>query len=167
MVRGIYDRSVRDDAVQDATAFAELTFNAMFELMSTGWNRRQLEGFPGAIQKSVDQSQREIDIYRGPKVSALFGEIAQKTPDAEIERALKEGNRQRIDTGDIIRVVYPLQAQEVCRKFSDLRAGSQADRSGLFRIHSVASEVRQLTERIRAIAVDKDMLEFEIRLLEN
>ncbi|MBI3094658.1 MAG: EAL domain-containing protein [Rhodocyclales bacterium] len=240
VVRGIYDRSVRDDAVQDATAFAELTFNAMFELMSTGWNRRQLEGFLGAIQKSVDRSERQIDIYRGPKVSALFGEIAQKTPDAAIERALREGNRQRVDMGDIIRVVYPLQAQEVCLKchvnaavgdvlgvidvrqnvapaieshqtrftyafapiipvvlvvtlimvlyirrrleksidtlagdiravnrISDLRAleARQID-LGFSEFNAVASEVRQLTERIRAIAVDKDMLEFEIRLLE-
>jgi len=73
VVSGIYDRSVRDDAVEDATVFAELTFNAMFELMSTGWNRQQLEGYLRAIQKSVDNTQRQIDIYRGPKVSALFG----------------------------------------------------------------------------------------------
>jgi diguanylate cyclase (GGDEF)-like protein len=170
----------------------------------------------------------------------LFGEIAQKTPDAEIERALREGRRQRLDAGDVIRVVYPLTAQAVCLKchvnaavgdvmgvidvrqnvapaiashqtrfgyafapivpvvlivtlvmvlyirrrlegsidtlagdiravnrISDLRAleARQID-LGFSEFNAVAGEVRQLTERIRAIAVDKDMLEFEIRLLE-
>ena len=240
VVSGIYDRSVRDDAVEDASAFAELTFNAMFELMSTGWNRQQLEAYIRAIQKSVDNTQRQIDIYRGPKVSALFGEISQKLPDAEIERALKGGERRHIEAGDTIRVVYPLLAQEVCLKchvnatagdvlgvidvrqdvadnisshrarfawafapivpamlfitflmvlyirrriegpidtlardiravnrISDLRALESSRRDlGFSEFNSVADEVRQLTERIRSIAVDKDMLEFEIRLLE-
>jgi diguanylate cyclase (GGDEF)-like protein len=116
VVSGIYDRSVRDDAVEDASSFAELTFNAMFELMSTGWNRQQMEAYVRAIQKSVDHTQRQIDIYRGPKVSELFGEIAQKAPDAEILRALKEGERRHTESGDTIRVVYPLRAQEVCLK---------------------------------------------------
>ena len=240
VVSGIYDRSVREDAVEDATVFAELTFNAMFELMSTGWNREQLEGYLRAIQKSVDNTQRQIDIYRGPTVSALFGEIAQKTPDAEILRALKEGRQLSLETGDLIRVVYPLQAQDVCLKchvnaavgdvlgvidvqqnvsaaiishrerfsyafapiipvmlivtllmvlyirsrlqgpidtlardiravnrISDLRALDSRQRDlGFSEFNAIAAEVRQLTERIRSIAVDKDMLEFEIRLLE-
>jgi diguanylate cyclase (GGDEF)-like protein len=240
VVSGIYDRSVRDDAVEDASAFAELTFNAMFELMSTGWNRQQMEAYIRAIQKSVDHTQRQIDIYRGPQVSALFGEISQKAPDADILRALKEGERRHTESGDTIRVVYPLRAQEVCLKchvnasvgevlgvidvrqdvadniashrarfawafapivpamlivtllmvlyirrrlegpiealaqdiravnrISDLRAlETRRSDLGFTEFNAVADEVRQLTERIRSIAVDKDMLEFEIRLLE-
>ncbi len=236
----IYERSVRDDSVEDATEFAELTFNAMFELMSTGWNRGQLEGFLGAIKKSVDHSQRQIDIYRGPMVSQLFGEIAQKVPDDAIQRAFGDGKRLRLDAGTMIRVVYPLTARDICLKchvnagvgdvlgvidvqqdvaaaieshkvrftyafapvipvvlivtflmvfyirsrlegsidklatdiravnrISDLRAlEARQINLGFSEFNSVASEVRQLTERIRTIAVDKDMLEFEIRLLE-
>ena len=115
IVSRIYERSARDDAVNEATAFAEMTFNAMFELMSTGWSRQQQEGFLGAIQKSVGQGHRQIDMYRAPKVSTLFGELVQKTPDAEIERAMKEGSNLRLDTGDVIRMVYPLRAKAECQ----------------------------------------------------
>jgi len=240
VVSQIYDRSVRDDAVEDASAFAELTFNAMFELMSTGWTRQQLEAYIRAIQKSVDNTQRRIDIYRGPKVSALFGEIEQKAPDAAIERALQDGERHHVATDDVIRVIYPLRAQAVClnchvnavagevlgvidvtqnvsdnitshrarftwafapivpvmlvvtlimvlyirrrleqpiealgrdiravNRIADLRSlvARQTD-LGFSEFNTIADEVHLLTERIRSIAVDKDMLEFEIRLLE-
>ena len=240
VVSEIYGRSVRDDAVEDAGAFAELTFNAMFQLMSTGWTRQQLEGFIAAIQKSVDQSQRHIAIYRGPKVRALFGDIAESPADGEIEQAFRDGERRRFDDGDRVRVVYPLKAQPVClrchinaaagdvlgvidvhqdvsgsvaghrqrftyafapivpialvatlamvfyirrrlsrsiealaddvravQRLADLRSLEAHHHDlGFTEFNVVAAEIGQLTERIRDIAVDKDMLEFEIRLLE-
>lgn len=240
VVSGIYDRSVRDDAAEQANTFATLTFNAMFELMSTGWKRQQLERFIEAIQKSVDDTHRHIDIYRGPKVIALFGEIKQKSADAEIAQALADGKLLREDVGDVVRVIQPLKATEVCRgchvnvavgdvlgvidvhldvsrqvashrerftyamlpivpvalvatllmvfyirrrlgnslsaladdirtvnKIADLRSlESRPESQGFAEFNLVRQEIGQLTERIRSIAVDKDMLEFEIRLLE-
>lgn len=240
VVSGIYDRSVRDDAAESADSFASLTFNAMFELMSTGWSRQQLERYIEAIQKSVDETPRQIDIYRGPKVSARFGEIRQKTADAQIARVLAEGQALREDVGDVVRLTKPLKASEVClrchtnaavgdvlgvidvhldvsrqiashrqrftyalapivpvallatfamvfyirrrlagslselaedirtvHKISDLRTlESCPEHPGFAEFDLIRREIGQLTERIRSIAVDKDMLEFEIRLLE-
>ena len=235
-----YERSARDDAVKEATTFAEMTSSAMFELMSTGWSRQQQDGFLGAIQRSVDHGERQIDMYRAPKVSSLFGEMAQKAPDAAIERAMKEGDSLRLDTGNVIRMVYPMRTTAICQSChtnasvgdvlgvidirqnigpavaehrqhftyafapvvpviliatflivmyirrrlehpihqlaKDIRAVNKlADLRdlevrpldlGFSEFDAVAGEIRLLTERIRAIAVDREMLEFEIRLLE-
>jgi diguanylate cyclase (GGDEF)-like protein len=240
IVSRIYEKSVREDAAQSADSFAALTFNAMFELMSTGWNRQQLEGYLGAIQKSVDDTPRRIDIYRGPRVSALFGEVAQKPFDVAVARGFAEGLPVREDIGDVVRVIRPLAATEVCRachtnaavgdvlgvidvqvdvgrqiavhrerflfalapivplaliatllmvsyiqrrlatslagladdigtvnKVADLRVlESRTGRFGFAEFNLIQHEIGQLTERIRSIAVDKEMLEFEIRLLE-
>ena len=240
VVSQLHERSVRDEANESATALAELTFNTMFELMSTGWSRAQLEAFVGAIRKSVGDGQRTIEIYRGPKVDALFGAIAQKSPDGGIQAALAGGPMARSDEGDVVRVVYPLKAQAIClgchvnaavgevlgvidvrqdvssriqaqqrrfvlaflpivpialfatllmvlyirarlkrsidaladdiravRKLSDLRAlEARPDRTGFSEFEAVSDEVGRLTQRIRSIAVDRDMLQFEIRLLE-
>lgn len=240
VVSNIYDRSVREDAAEAANSFATLTFNAMFELMSTGWSRQQLERYIEAIQKSVDETHRRIDIYRGPQVSALYGDIQQKVADGAILRALAEGKPIREDIGDVVRVIQPLKATTVClrchtnvadgavlgvidvqldvgqqiakhrerfslalapivplaliatlvmvlyiqrrlggslaaladdirqvNKVSDLRVlESRQEPLGFSEFQQVGQEIGQLTERIRDIAVDKDMLEFEIRLLE-
>lgn len=240
VVSRIYEGMVREDAAQSADSFAALTFNAMFELMSTGWSRRQLEAYLGAIQKSVDDTPRRIDIYRGPKVSARFGEVAQKPFDTAIVRAFAEGLPVREDVGDAVRVIRPLKASDVClgchtnaaigdvlgvidvqldisrqiavhrerflyalapmvplavvatllmvlyiqrrlghslarlaedigsvNKVADLRVlESRPERFGFAEFNLIQREIGQLTERIRGIAVDRDMLEFEIRLLE-
>ncbi|MGE5492934.1 MAG: putative bifunctional diguanylate cyclase/phosphodiesterase [Actinomycetota bacterium] len=240
VISGIYDHLVREDAAEDANGFASLTFNTMFELMSTGWSRQQLERYIEAIQKSVDDTPRRIDIYRGPKVSARFGEIDQKPADALIAQALADGQQAREDIGDVVRVVRPLKATEVCQrchtnaavgdvlgvidvrldvshqiashrerftyvlipvipvvlmvtllivfyirrrlgaslaelardirrvgKVSDLRQlESDSGRLGFSEFNLVQREIIQLTERIRHIAVDKEMVEFEIGLLE-
>jgi diguanylate cyclase (GGDEF)-like protein len=240
VVSSLHERSVREHAIDDAGAFAQLTFGAMFELMSTGWSRSQLEAFVQAIRKSASDGQREIDIYRAPKVSALFGEIAQKAPDAAISQALSSAASVRLDAGDHVRVVFPLVAQAVClrchanaavgevlgaidvrqdvsariaaqrssfmaafapivpiallatlgmvafirrrldrsiesladniravNKLADLRLlEARPEAAGFAEFDAIGHEVARLTQRIRSIAVDRDMLEFEIRLLE-
>ena len=78
----LHDRSVREEAEQNARAFADLTFNAMFELMSTGWTRMQLQAFVATVQRSADRHQRRIEIHRGDKASAHFGKLVLRVADA-------------------------------------------------------------------------------------
>ena len=116
VVSALGERSVREEAVEGATGLADLTFATMFELMRTGWSRAQLEAFVAATQKSMGAGTRQIDIHRGEKVSALFGPIAQKPADEAMGRAIAERRTQRIDEGDVVRVVQPLLAEPVCLK---------------------------------------------------
>jgi diguanylate cyclase (GGDEF)-like protein len=240
VIAHLYDRSVRENSLRDAKIFARVTFNSMFQLMSTGWNRGQMEGFIAAIQKSVSDTEYQIEIYRGQKVDELFGAILQKAPDQAIQTALKTGESAEDDSGSQVRYIYALKAQRVCidchvnakegealgvidvkhsvvsaidahsrkiagtilplipvallatwfmvgyirrrlddsidRLATDIRAVNRiSDLSkleqrpidlGFAEFDRVSIEVRQLTERLRNVAVDKEMLEFEIRLLE-
>ena len=240
VVSALGERSVREEAVEGATGLADLTFATMFELMRTGWSRAQLEAFVAATQKSMGAGTRQIDIHRGEKVSALFGPIAQKPADEAMGRAIAERRTQRIDEGDVVRVVQPLLAEPVClkchtntatgdvlgvidvrqdvgpriaaqgerlriafapivpialaatlamvlfirrrlkrsidslaasigavNKLADLRVlEARVGKGGFHEFDAVVKEVGRLTQRVRSIAVDRDMLEFEIRLLE-
>jgi len=240
VVSSLYERSVREEAMRDANTFAEMTFQSMFQLMRTGWSRKQLEEFIQAIQRSVDKTQHQIEIYRAPRVTELFGEIQQREMDAAILRVIADGQSQRLDKGPEVRFIHALRAEAECRqchtnaspgevlgvidvrqditplleagnrqflfafapiipvaivatllmvayirrrldraiggfaanirsvnRLSDLRQLENATLDfGFDEFSPVASEVKQLTERVRGIAVDKEMLEFEIRLLE-
>ncbi len=236
----LFERSLREEALADASSFAELTFKSMFQLMSTGWSRQQLEGFIAAIQSSVSESRRQIDIYRGNRVSVLFGEIEQKEADDAIEQVFREGRSRSLERDGEVRFLYALRAQEVCQgchtnvevgdvlgvidvrqdiapvlaahertfaiamvplvpvaivatllmvayirrrfdsaigglagsirsvnRLADLRHLEHSPPSlGFEEFDTVSREIAVLTSRVRSIAVDKDMLEFEIRLLE-
>lgn len=240
LVASLNERSVRDGALRDARTIAEMTFNSMFQLMRTGWNRQQLEGFIAAIQQSVDATQFRVTIYRGERVSALFGPIAQAAPDDAVRQVLASGEIWRSDSGTEVRYLYALRAQQVClschvnarlgdtlgvidvqqsiapilaayerrvaysvlplipvallatwlmvsyirrrldsainalasdigavNRLSDLSKLEQKPLDlGFAEFDGVSAEIRLLTGRMRGIAVDKDMLEFELRLLE-
>ncbi len=240
VVSGLFERAVREEAMRDATTFAEMTFESMFQLMRTGWTREQLDEFVAAIRRSVGKTQHQIDIYRAPRVAELFGEIAQHEMDDAILQAIADGESRRFDTGPQVRFVHVLRAEAECRqchvnaaagdvlgvidvrqditplleggrsqflfaaapiipvafvatllmvfyirrrldrairtltgnirsvnRIADLRSLENTSLDfGFEEFSPVAREVRQLTERVRSIAVDKEMLEFEIRLLE-
>lgn len=240
VVSGIYEETVRTDAREAAQLAARQTFNAMYQVMRLGWSRDQLEGFLAATRDSYAGTPITVEIYRGPKVAALFGEIAQPSLDAELEAAFGGGGERLIDSAQALRQIYPLSAKQECLRchvnaaagdvlgvidvredLGPLLYDARTRFLGAFalivpvalavavlvallvsrrlqraidwlqgnvrEIHSVddltrlqaghvdlgftefnrfAGELDVLTERLRDIAVDRDLLEFEIRLLE-
>lgn len=236
----VQERSIRKDAFQDAEVLARVTFSSMFQLMSTGWTRRQLEEYIGALDTAVAGSPARIRIYRGDSVSALFGQIEQSAPDGAVAEALLHGAPSRHFGNDAARFIFPLAAEARCLKchqnatigtvlgaievsqsvgsiisenreslflaylvtipisflaillvvgsitkrldrsiaqlgreinavnrVADLR--KLADRKtdlGFAEFDRIGNGIRQLTERLRGVAIDRDVLELEIRLLE-
>ncbi|MBI3140447.1 MAG: hypothetical protein HYZ19_01120, partial [Rhodocyclales bacterium] len=49
----IFDRSVKENAVKSSETLANLTFNSMYQVMSTGWRRRQVEAFIAATREAT------------------------------------------------------------------------------------------------------------------
>lgn len=241
VVSSLYERSVRNDARETAQLLARQTFNAMFQVMRMGWSRSQLEGFLTATRDSYADSTIAIEIYRGPKVEALFGPIEQPPFDTEIEHAFAgDGSSSILDTPTALRQLYPLVAGSEClrchvnaatgdvlgvidvrqdlgplldaarnqfagafvlivpvalgiallvallvsrrlqRALTWLQGNIQEINSlddltllstsqldlGFTEFDQIAHELEHLTGRMRDIAVDRDLLEFEIRLLE-
>ena len=41
----VFEKAIQEEAVQSSRSIARLAFNNMYELMSTGWSRAQLESF--------------------------------------------------------------------------------------------------------------------------
>jgi diguanylate cyclase (GGDEF)-like protein len=240
LVSSLHERTVREEAAKTGDLLAQLTFNAMFQLMSTGWNRAQLDQFSEAIGKAVAGSPSTITIYRGRRIEELFGALPGKQADAAVRGVLDGSGIARLTEGDEVRSVFPVVAEAVCQRchynvqvgevmgaidvhqqvsgaiddarrqlimavlpvvplaivatllmvayinrrighsidllaediqsvnrVSDLRkVGVRSGDFGFSEFGAIGHELRQLTDRLRGIAVDKSMLEFEIRLLE-
>jgi diguanylate cyclase (GGDEF)-like protein len=240
LVSALHERAVRDEAAKNSDLLAQVTFSAMFQLMSTGWNREQLESFSAGIGKAVANSPSTITIYRGKRIEELFGSLPDKQPDTVVRAVLDGGGASRIEAGDEVRSVFPVVAQAVCQRchynvqvgevmgaidvhqqvsatiaearrrlvimvlpvvplalvatllmagyinrritqsidllaediqsvtrVADLRRlGARSGDFGFAEFGAISHEIRQLTDKLRGIAVDKSMLEFEIRLLE-
>jgi diguanylate cyclase (GGDEF)-like protein len=110
----ILEHSVREDAYQSSAATARITFAAMYELMSTGWNRRQAEQFLAAVRGAARDTSTHVEIYRGPVVAADFGDIDQPPLDAALRSLLSGGPASTESTGASIRYLMPLVADQRC-----------------------------------------------------
>ncbi|MDT3670084.1 MAG: bifunctional diguanylate cyclase/phosphodiesterase [Aromatoleum sp.] len=236
----VQERSIRKDAFADAEVLARVTFNSMFQLMSTGWTRAQLEGYVAGLDTAVAGSPVRITIFRGEPVSALFGAVEQAPADPTVRAALTSGTAVESFHGNSARFVFPLAAEERClvchrnaavgtilgaidvsqsveavisenrermllaylptipvcfiaillvvghitrrldgaigalrqeinavNRVSDLRRLATTDNSlGFAEFNRIGHGIRRMTERLREVAVDRELLEFEIRLLE-
>lgn len=236
----IYSDSIKENALYVSSNLAHLTFNSMFQVMSKGWKRSQLEEFIASTKKSVEDTPTEIDVYRGDTVTQLFGPIKQGEMDAHIRQAFKDGKELRQTNNTDIRYIFPLMAEEKClrchenaqvgnvlgvidvkqnlapfidaakykfflsliviapvpfliaflvvlfinrkidssiahlgegiehiNKVSDLKhlELNKLD-LGFTELNNIVDKIEQLANKLKSVAVDKDLLEFEIRLLE-
>ena len=240
LISTVYDHTVRKDAYNVSAVIAKQTFHSMFQVMSKGWSREELEEFIDATQHSFDETPYKLNIYRGDKVVSLFGPIEQPDPDFKVQQAFRYAKPMHEETGTAVRHIYPLRTREEClrchvnakpgdvlgvievkqdlqpvlaearsnfmltlgliapipliaaflvavyinRRLNDsiqyLRGNiheinsvsdltSLAERRGepgFADFRGVLDEINELAEKLRGIAVDKDLLEFEIRLLE-
>lgn len=107
---------MKEGAVQNSNTLAQLTFNSMFQIMSRGWKRSQLEDFLAATSQAVEHSPTSITIYRGEIVKQLFGKIEQPEPDDAISQTFKLAEPVRQENDGIIRYTFPLKAVEKCLK---------------------------------------------------
>lgn len=235
-----FDSTLRDHAREGANTMARMAFVSMYELMSTGWRRDQVETFLQGMRDATRDSNATVEIYRGPKVEALFGAIEQPPLNTLLRQAFASGKPQEELQGTFIRFVYPLTAEARClrchdnaavgdvlglievrqnvgglvdqarREFSwslallmpaglllallavwwvnrriedalrhveegvagvnavsDLRRLElRGGKPGFAEMTRIVAAVEELVAKLRAVAVDKDMLKFEIGLLE-
>lgn len=235
-----YQTSMEKSAEGIADTIAKSTFNAMYLVMSQGWNRRQVDSFMEELEQGNHNSNLSLTIYRAAPVTQLYGQIEQPAFDDSISDAIRTGLPHLNSHGDRLRYLYPLLAERRCQAcHTNVEVGdtlglievnqdlhpqmSQArqtliaylalmapipllfawlairqirfamDRSVSALRHDIAQvatiadltdfevnsndvrfhelqtifcQVQELGEKLRGIAVDRDLLEFEIRLLE-
>ena len=236
----IYERTMARQAEQTASGIAHQTFASMFQIMREGWSREQLEAFSAGIEESLDGTPLTLELYRGEKVAALYGEVGQPSWNERIEHAFDTGViESRQDNGEL-QYTFPLRARNEClschtnasagdvlgvmevrqdlgtainearsqhiwtffgtglgtlllgtliatwatgpitrsvRRFQDqvTRVNAikdlnemepQAIDTGFVELNQVVDQVDELVRKLRSVAVDKDILEFELKLLD-
>ncbi|MBR9882770.1 MAG: bifunctional diguanylate cyclase/phosphodiesterase [Oceanospirillales bacterium] len=240
MASQAYQSSVRDSGKLVARTVAETTFNSMYQIMSQGWTRSQLEQFMSQLEHNASEENLSVSVLRGPIVMEKFGPINQPPFDAAMENALNSGQIIEMMNNDHLRTLYPLQARAVCtachtnanigdtlglievrqnlapqiasanqtlllymlglaplplllafwsvrtitrsvnqsldhltesisqvESLQDLTGLNRQGRQfGFKELNSIFAQVSHLASKLHSIAVDKDLLEFEIRLLE-
>ncbi|WP_322628419.1 diguanylate cyclase [Halothiobacillus sp.] len=140
----VFDRTVRQSAVEMSASLADGTFNAMYQIMRQGWTRKQLNEFLQTIrsQGQIAPDTASIELYRGSKVVALFGTIQQPKPDALVQAAFATGQTQTRMADGAIRYDRPLIAEAQC-----LRCHTNAVSGDVLGVMSVSQPVANLTSR--------------------
>ncbi len=240
IVSGIFNQSVQQSALKDSDLLARSTFASMYQLMSTGWTREQLEGFVEANREALAGSGYDLEIFRGPVVAEQYGQIDQAPIDETVAAVFDSGRTLEHVEEHAVRYTFPLHAEAKClachataeegdvlgvidveqdfsaaiaearenfffwlvllaplpvigaglitflvnrritrsvelleenaakvNRVADLRNLSLGDTDlGFDELNRVFKSFEELVGKFRTVAVDRDLLEFEIKLLE-
>lgn len=236
----LFDHVVRANAARASESATQITFTAMYQLMSQGWSRSQADAFLRGTAESGQGSGMRLQIYRGPRVVELFKEIEPPPLDDALRAVFSTAQPLKSDTAETARHIYPLVAEARClgchvnaqagdvlgaidvrqdyaglladarrdlmlafallvplaallagaavwwvgrrieravgqlqddferiEAVSDLRALTHAGHDlGFDELNRIDAALRKLLDKLRGVAVDKEILTFEIGLLE-
>jgi len=110
----VLNHAVRDNATSAAETLARTTFTGMYQLMSTGWSRVQLEQHLSAVQGSAQGSGATLAFHRGQIVERDYGAVAQPVQDAPVHRVFSQGKAFTEASPDGVRHLMPLIAKGSC-----------------------------------------------------
>ncbi|SNZ08164.1 diguanylate cyclase/phosphodiesterase [Persephonella hydrogeniphila] len=100
----------------DTELIAKQTFNAMFQIMKKGWQRKDLLDFLKSIRKDLQNSPYTLDIYRTQKVEKIFGKVEQPPFTEDVLTAIKQKRQQITEKSGKIEYIFPVIAKDVCIK---------------------------------------------------
>jgi c-di-GMP phosphodiesterase len=118
----VYSQYVKEEVILnlakvDARKTSKLVFEAMYSAMQKGWNKDEISEIITRLNK-VDE-RLEISIYRGEKVSAIYGEIEKdkkaRTNDLNIRNAFVGKETLDIENVEIIKYYFPVIANDKCK----------------------------------------------------
>ena len=114
IVAAVYDRTVHEDAHNVAALVARQTFASMYQIMSRGWTRDELESYLATTRSAFAGTPYTVQIYRAPVVAHQYGTIAQPPIDAAVAGVLHDGQARQAGSAAGARYIYPLLAQQRC-----------------------------------------------------
>jgi len=128
----ILENTVRANARESSSTLAHVTFTGMYQVMSTGWRRKQAEAFIASIAESAKGTPTVLNIYRGPVVEADYKKIEQPPFDARIEEVFATGKAITESPAGGVRYLMPLTAGERCMRCHD--AAQEGDVLGVIEV---------------------------------
>lgn len=117
----LFEHAITQNSHQNATTFSRLTFDNMYQIMSQGWNREQLNEFLTKTQETYRLSNIQIALYRSQLVSEQYGKFEPHEPLNAIQRerldsALATAQASVKQQDNILDSMLPLQAEARCLK---------------------------------------------------
>ncbi|HID66664.1 MAG TPA: bifunctional diguanylate cyclase/phosphodiesterase [Aquificaceae bacterium] len=103
--------------IQDfSRSTAKQTFHDMYNLMSKGWTRKELESFLEGLKKSYEDTPTEVHVFRSEKVKELFGDIEEPPLSPEVLLSLRT-KKEYFKKQDVTFIyTYPILAERKCLK---------------------------------------------------
>jgi len=150
----IYSEYVKDKVILnlakvDARKTSNLVFESMYSAMQKGWNKEEISEIITRLNK-VDE-KLEISVYRGEKVSQLYGEIENdkiaRTNDINIKNAFSGEESLEIHNEETIKYYFPVIANDKCK--SCHTNANEGDTLGVININYPITELKiSLTDMI-------------------
>ncbi|MDY0135621.1 MAG: bifunctional diguanylate cyclase/phosphodiesterase [Thiomicrospira sp.] len=113
----VFERILTQNAQKSAVTLSQLTFDKMYEIMSQGWNREQLNQFLEETQRAYSRSDIRLEMYRSDLVREIYGDIQQTVPkdlQAWITPVFQHGEATVHAHNDVRISLLPIKAEARC-----------------------------------------------------
>jgi diguanylate cyclase (GGDEF)-like protein len=140
----LYEKLLEQRSLETSGEIAQQNFNTIYQVLRQGGSQQQVDELAADSISAFSSTLDQIDVYRSQAVAARYGRRQPAPLPADVQQAMADGKQAVQKTGNHLRYLYPVAAQQAC-----LQCHADAKPGDVLGVIAIAHKVQTVTATAR------------------
>lgn len=144
----LYEKLLEERSQETSGEIAQQNFNTIYQLLRAGGSGQQIDDLAADSISAFASTLTKMELYRSQSLAARYGQRSPAALPAEVQQTLADGKPSVTQTGNQLRYLYPVVAQQACLQ---CHAGTQA--GDVLGVIAIEHKLQTVTTTVRGYYV--------------
>ena len=144
----LYEKLLEERSLETSGEIAQQNFNTIYQLLRAGGSGRQVDELAADTISAFSSTLTQLELYRSQALEDRYGQRSSTPVPAGVQQTLADGKPTVSQTGNQLRYLYPVLAQQDC-----LQCHASTKVGDVLAVIAVEHQLKTVTTTVRGYYV--------------